>query len=237
MFLSAANGRIAVDFSSPEEEGHRWLWIYAPSGLRPRGSTGDYWTFPHLIDTINRYTQGVLVGTRGGGGVPLANNSLPNSRSLPISCLQLSHRHPHMRSPYRIHQFFSLISEDVHVFFHFRSFLPFLFFLVLPWWSNDPWVENLLLAIDQHPVCPNAVPAWTLTSEMVPFGSKSVSQSMLIDEGENLHGFECSNWPLTSEMFTFFLERLANGCVWKLSFGACVCHVRPAGPPALRSSC
>ena len=34
-------------------------------------------------------------------------------------------------------------------------------------------MENPLhLAIDQHPVCPNRGPAWTLTSEMVPLGRK-----------------------------------------------------------------
>ena len=40
-------------------------------------------------------------------------------------------------------------------------------------------MENLLhLAIEHHPVCPNRVPARTLTSEMVPFGSKSMTLSM-----------------------------------------------------------
>ena len=40
---------------------------------------------------------------------------------------------------------------------------------------RDLWLH---LAIDQYPVCPNLAPVWTLTSEMVPFGSKSLTLSM-----------------------------------------------------------
>ena len=48
-------------------------------------------------------------------------------------------------------------------------------------WKSTCEVPGWLhLAIDQHPVCPNLAPAWTLTSE-----------------------FHRINWPLTSEMFTF----------------------------------
>ena len=66
----------------------------------------------------------------------------------------------------------------------------------------------LHLAIDQHPVCPNLAPAWTLTSEMVLFGSKSLTLSMWIDVhvveicASSLREFDRINWPLTSEMFT-----------------------------------
>ena len=41
---------------------------------------------------------------------------------------------------------------------------------------RDLWLHDL--AIDRHPVYPNLAPAWTLTSEMVPFGSESVTLSM-----------------------------------------------------------
>ena len=47
-------------------------------------------------------------------------------------------------------------------------------------------------------------PAWTLTSEMVHFVSKSVTLSMYIDAGDDLHGFDHISWPLTSEIFTFW---------------------------------
>ena len=78
-------------------------------------------------------------------------------------------------------------------------------------------------------------PAWTLTSEMVPFGSKSVTLSMYIDAGDDLHGFDRINWTLTSEMFTF-LEMLAV-VTSENSFGAFVCARRPAGLHRNSSSC
>ena len=37
------------------------------------------------------------------------------------------------------------------------------------------------LAIDQHPACPNGGRLEPLTPEMIPFGTKSVTLSMLID--------------------------------------------------------
>ena len=50
-------------------------------------------------------------------------------------------------------------------------------------WNSTCEVPGWLhLAIDQHPVCPNLAPAWTLTSE-----------------------FDRINWPLTSGMFTFWI--------------------------------
>ena len=50
-------------------------------------------------------------------------------------------------------------------------------------WKSTCEVPGWLhLAIDQHPVCPNLAPAWTLTSE-----------------------FDRINWPLTSEMYTFWI--------------------------------
>ena len=50
-------------------------------------------------------------------------------------------------------------------------------------WTSTCEVPGWLhLAIDQHPVCPNLAPAWTLTSD-----------------------FDRISWPLTSEMFTFWI--------------------------------
>ena len=49
------------------------------------------------------------------------------------------------------------------------------------------------MVIDQHPVCPNLAPARTLTSEMVPFGSKSVTLSMWIAVVENVLEFDRIN--------------------------------------------
>ena len=87
-------------------------------------------------------------------------------------------------------------------------------------------------------------PAWTLTPEMIPFRSKSVTLSMLI----NLLTRRCRStqvklyagliasidlWP--QEMFTFS-EMLAL-VQSESSFGAYVCHRRPAGLHSDQRSC
>ena len=51
-------------------------------------------------------------------------------------------------------------------------------------------MENLNLAVDQHPVSSKGAPARTKTSEMVPFGSKSLILSMYKDVAEDLHVFD-----------------------------------------------
>ena len=66
----------------------------------------------------------------------------------------------------------------------------------------------------------NLAPAWTLTSGMVPFGSKSETLSMLIDVVENVREFDRISWPLTLEMFTFYMLAMV---VSESSFGAYVC--------------
>ena len=81
--------------------------------------------------------------------------------------------------------------------------------------------------------------AWTLTPDMIPFGSKSVTLSMLIDlltsrcrstQVKLYTGLIASIdlWP--QEMFTFS-EMLAL-VQSESSFGAFVSHRRPAGLPA-----
>ena len=112
-------------------------------------------------------------------------------------------------------------------FFILRNYFLTFSFSALPWWSNDPLVENLHLAIDHRPACQNLAPPWTLTPEMVPFGSKSVMLSMLIDAGEDLYWFDCINWPLTSRD-AYFLEMLAL-VVSDSSFSAYLHLRRPAG--------
>ena len=50
-------------------------------------------------------------------------------------------------------------------------------------------MENLLSAIDQHPVYPIVAPPLTLTSEMVNFESKSDAKQVG-DVGEDRDGFD-----------------------------------------------
>ena len=143
-------------------------------------------------------------------------------------------------------------------FFIFRiSFytkLPF----PLPWWSKDLLVDKhagggqstskstcevpartltAYLAIDQHPACPNGGRLELWPPEMIPFGTKSVTLSMLIDL---LHStISCRStqvkiastdlWP--QEMFTFS-EMLAL-VESESSFGAYVCQGRPGGSRAI----
>ena len=115
-----------------------------------------------------------------------------------------SHRQSHS------HFAFSSLSDqwEIRLFFIFAKlfFTHYYRFLYLgdqkiSWWTSCRWrvggqLRNppvkfrherwLHLVIDQHPVCPNLVPAWTLTSE-----------------------FDRINWPLTSAHVS------CNGRVWK----------------------
>ena len=80
-------------------------------------------------------------------------------------------------------------------------------------------------------------PAWTLTPEMIPFGTKSVTLSMLIDlltstmscRSTQVKIASTDLWP--QEMFTFS-EMLAL-VESESSFGAYVCHRRPGAPERL----
>ena len=77
-------------------------------------------------------------------------------------------------------------------------------------------------------------PAWTLTTEIIPFGIKSVTLSMLIDlltstcRSTQVKIASTDLWP--QEMFTFS-EMLAL-VESESSFGAYVCHRRPGGSRA-----
>ena len=79
-------------------------------------------------------------------------------------------------------------------------------------------------------------PAWTLTPEMIPFGTKSVTLSKLIDlltgpmscRSTQVKIASTDLWP--QEMFTFS-EMLAL-VESESSFGAYVCHRRPGGSTA-----
>ena len=76
-------------------------------------------------------------------------------------------------------------------------------------------------------------PVWTLTPEMIPFGTKSVTLRMLIDlltstmscRSTHVKISSTDLWP--QEMFTFS-EMLAL-VESESSFGAYVCHRRPGG--------
>ena len=80
-------------------------------------------------------------------------------------------------------------------------------------------------------------PAWTLTPEMIPFWTKSVTLSMLIDLLTSTMSCRSTQvmiastdlWP--QEMFTFS-EMLAL-VESESSFGAYVCHRRPGGSQRL----
>ena len=139
-----------------------------------------------------------------------------------------------------LHKKFNERYEQVLLFF---SFFETLFYTKLPfpllWLSKDLLVENLQvanfeihhefglhLAIDQHPVCPNLAPAWTLTLEMISF-----EFWVEIHDAEHVDRCSCKytrvwSYQLTSEMFTF-LDMLAL-VVSESNFGAYVCLRRPA---------
>ena len=109
---------------------------------------------------------------------------------------------------------FSHISRRTFIFFLSLKLFFYHYFLVLRWWSNylENFLENLHLAVDQHPVHPNGAKASALTSDMVPFGLNFVTISMMIDIGKYLHfRFDRFNWPLTSSS-------------WNTSNGKRGCH-------------
>ena len=66
-------------------------------------------------------------------------------------------------------------------------------------------------------------PAWTLTPEMIPFGTKSVTLSMLIDLLTSTMSCRSTQVKITS---TALVES-------ESSFGAYVCHMRPGAPQRL----
>ena len=80
-------------------------------------------------------------------------------------------------------------------------------------------------------------PAWTLTPEMIPFGTKSVTLSMLIDlltstmssRSTQVKMASTDLWP--QEMFTF--SEMLVLVESESSFGAYVCHRRPGGSQRL----
>ena len=122
-----------------------------PAGLQ---ATSDLVWRPSP-DAISRYTQ----SSCGHWEPPSPLPSAPGELCLPTSRLQLSHRHPRMRSRQRIINFSHRSPRTIWCFSFFDTIFCN-FFLVLPWWSNDleleNFVENLLhLAIDQDLVCPN----------------------------------------------------------------------------------
>ena len=140
-----------------------------------------------------------------------------------------SRLHSHRRS--RSHFAFSLLSDqwEIRLFFIFRNsfFVQNYRFLyhgdqIISWWRICMWravnFEIHLCSSDMKSDCiwrsisiqyVQIEPAWTLTSEMVPFGSKSVTLSMWIDLltctcrstqvkiYADLHWFNRINRPLT----------------------------------------
>ena len=142
----------------------------------------------------------------------------------------------------------------------FFSFFETLFYtklpFPLPWWSKDLLVDKhagggqstakstcevparTLTAFGDRSASSMSKwrPAWTLTPEMIPFRTKSVTLSMLIDLLTST--MSCGStqvkiastdlWP--QEMFTFS-EMLAL-VESESSFGAHVCHRRPGGSRA-----
>ena len=77
--------------------------------------------------------------------------------------------------------------------------------------SSSSW-RIIQVNIGKHPYA-----AWNLTSEMVPFGSKSVMKH--VDQctcscrsaRSTVVPFDCTNWPLTSREFYFFFGNACNG--------------------------
>ena len=79
-------------------------------------------------------------------------------------------------------------------------------------------------------------PAWTLTPEMIPFGTKSVTLSMLIDlltstmscRSTQVKIASTDLWPRVMFTFSEMLALVES----ESSFGAYVCHRRPGGSTA-----
>ena len=113
--------------------------------------------------TITRYTQGVLVGA--------SNRPLANILKLPTLRLQLSHRHPRMRSRQPIHQFFPR-SPRTFRFFSFsktiiRHFIS-TFTMVIKRF-RELRGESAAFGDQSASSMSKYSPTLTLTSEMFPF--------------------------------------------------------------------
>ena len=144
---------------------------------------------------------------------PLANISLPTSR------LQLSHRHPRMRSQKHIHQFFSQIFEDVQVFSCFETIFYDFFFSFTMVIKRSGAREHrgesaAFLAIDQHPVCPNTARCELWPRKWFLFGwvddTRHVNRCKLISTRVWSH-------QLTSDLReVYFFGYACNGRVWSL---------------------
>ena len=153
------------------------------------------------------------------------------------------------------------ISQSFRVFISFRSMRDTTVFIFrnsiytklpfpLPWWSKDLLVDlaggaqstskstcevpaGTLTAFGDRSASSMSKqrPAWTLTPEMTPFGTKSVKLSMLIDlltstsRSTPVKIASTDLWP--QEMFTF--SKMLALVESESSFGAYVCHRRPGG--------
>ena len=157
----------------------------------------------------------------------------------------------------RFHLFQIKERYDFFSFFEtlFYTKLPF----PLPWWSKDLLVEkhagggqsnskSTFWSSGKNADCifgdrsassmSKWRPAWTLTPEMIPFGAKSVTLSMLIDlltstmscRSTQVKIASTDLWP--QEMFTF--SKMLALVESESSFGAYVCHRRPGGSTANR---
>ena len=80
-------------------------------------------------------------------------------------------------------------------------------------WRTSYRICCIWFILDQNPVCLNRALAWTLTLEIVLFRSKSVTQSMYIDAGQDLFWFDRINWRLTSGDFLFLWKCLHWSCL------------------------
>ena len=131
--LSARRPRGSTDNHCPVRPWgyHRWFLPRQDVGLRAP-QTIIRCPLPSPSSTLNIGTHRVFLWALGSVYVPLANNSLSTSR------LQHSYRHPRVRSRWRVHQFFSQISENLTVFYIFETFLPFLFSftMVIKWFRE-----------------------------------------------------------------------------------------------------
>ena len=108
-------------------------------------------------------------------------------------------------------------------------------------WSSGKNADCIYLAIDQHPALVQMEAGLNSDTEMIPFGTKSVTLSMLIDllpstlpstmscRSTQVKIASTDLWP--QEMFTFS-EMLAL-VESESSFGACVCQRRPGGSRAI----
>ena len=118
-----------------------------------------------LFDTINRDTQGALVGAWER---TLANIFLPTSH------LQLAHRRLCMRGRKRLHQFYSQISTDVQVFSFIETVSPISFTMVTKRYLGGEY------AVGHQSASSISKCSTSVTSDLGngSFGSKSVTLSI-----------------------------------------------------------